>query len=74
MDSRRLFSSKYDFLKTFSLTESQFSGKNYLNTIRPWHVGRGQDPVHVDDVGVGAGEILILQSPTAARRLFTPIT
>ena len=31
--SRRLFSREYDFLKTFSLTENQFSGKTYFYTI-----------------------------------------
>ena len=33
IDSRRLFAREYDFPKTFSLTENQFSGKAYLNTI-----------------------------------------
>ena len=31
--SRRLFSREYDFPKTFSLTENQFSGKTYFYTI-----------------------------------------
>ena len=31
--SRRLFSREYDFRKTFSLTENQFSGKTYFYTI-----------------------------------------
>ena len=30
IDSRRLFSRKYDFMKTFSLTENQFSGKTFM--------------------------------------------
>ena len=33
MDSRRLFSREYDFQKTFSLTENQFSGKTHFYTI-----------------------------------------
>ena len=33
IDSRRLFSREYDFPKTFSLTENQFSGKTYFYTI-----------------------------------------
>ena len=33
IDSRRLFTREYDFLKTFSLTENQFSGKTYFYTI-----------------------------------------
>ena len=33
IDSRRLFSREYDFPKTLSLTENQFSGKTYLYTI-----------------------------------------
>ena len=33
IDSQRLFLREYDFLKTFSLTENQFSGKTYLYTI-----------------------------------------
>ena len=33
IDSQRLFSREYDFLKTFSLTENQFSGKKYFYTI-----------------------------------------
>ena len=33
IDSRRLFSREYDFPKTFSLTENQFSGKTYLCTL-----------------------------------------
>ena len=36
INSLRLFSRKYDFPKTFSLTENQFSGKTYFYTIRPW--------------------------------------
>ena len=32
----RLFSREYDFPKTFSLTEKQFSGKTYFYTIHPW--------------------------------------
>ena len=36
IDSRRLFSREYDFRKTFSLTENQFSGKIYFYTIHPW--------------------------------------
>ena len=35
IDSRRLFTREYDFPKTLSLTENQFSGKAYLYTIRP---------------------------------------
>ena len=35
IDSRRLFSREWDFPKTFSLTENQFSGKTYFCTIRP---------------------------------------
>ena len=33
IDSQRLFSREYDFQKTFSLTENQFSGKAYFYTI-----------------------------------------
>ena len=33
IDSRRLFSRDYDFPKTYSLTENQFSGKTYFYTI-----------------------------------------
>ena len=33
IDSHRLFSREYDFPKTFSLTENQFSGKTYFYTI-----------------------------------------
>ena len=33
VDSRRLISREYDFPKTFSLTENQFSGKTYFYTI-----------------------------------------
>ena len=33
IDSRRLFLREYDFPKTFSLTENQFSGKTYFYTI-----------------------------------------
>ena len=33
IDPRRLISREYDFLKTFSLTENQFSGKTYFYTI-----------------------------------------
>ena len=36
IDSQRLFSREYDFPKTYSLTENQFSGKTYFYTIRPW--------------------------------------
>ena len=35
IDSRILFSREWDFGKTFSLTENQFSGKTYLYTIHP---------------------------------------
>ena len=35
-DSKRLFSREYDFPKTFSLTENQFSRKNYSYQIHPW--------------------------------------
>ena len=38
--SQRQFSREYDFLKTFSLTENQFSGKTYFYTIRPCSRGR----------------------------------
>ena len=33
IDYQRLFSREYDFPKTFSLTENQFSGKTYFYTI-----------------------------------------
>ena len=33
IDFQRLFSREYDFTKTFSLTENQFSGKTYFYTI-----------------------------------------
>ena len=33
IDSRTLFSREWDFPMTFSLTENQFSGKTYLDTI-----------------------------------------
>ena len=33
IDSRRLFPREYDFPKTFSLTENQFSGKTFFYTI-----------------------------------------
>ena len=39
IDSQILFPKEYDFPKTFSLTENQFSGKTYFYTIRP----RGSD-------------------------------
>ena len=35
IDPQRLFSREYDFPKTFSLTENQFSGKTYFYTIGP---------------------------------------
>ena len=35
IDSQRLFSREYDFPKTFSLTENQFSRKSYFYTIDP---------------------------------------
>ena len=42
IDSQRLFSREYDFPKTFSLTENQFSGKTYLYTIASSIVEDGQ--------------------------------
>ena len=36
IDSQRLLSREYDFPKTFSLIENQFSGKTYFYTIYPW--------------------------------------
>ena len=35
IDSRRLCSREWDFQKTISLTENQFSGKTYFYTIHP---------------------------------------
>ena len=35
INSQRLSSREWDFQKTFSLTENQFSGKTYFYTIRP---------------------------------------
>ena len=35
IDSQRLLSREWDFLKTYSLTENQFSGKTYFYTIHP---------------------------------------
>ena len=34
-DSRRTFSREYDFLKTYSLTDNQFSRKTYFYTVAP---------------------------------------
>ena len=36
IDYHGLLSREYDFQKTFSLTEIQFSGKTYFYTIHPW--------------------------------------
>ena len=36
IDSWRLIPREWDFLKTFSLAENQFSWKTFFYTIRPW--------------------------------------
>ena len=50
IDSQRLFSREWDFPKTLSLTENQFSGRTYFYTIHPGgvHVAdRGHPQLHV---------------------------
>ena len=41
---KRLFPREYDFQKTLSLTENQFSGKTYFYTIHPRRLIRGLLP------------------------------
>ena len=42
IDSQIVFSREYDFSKTFSLTENQFSRKTYFYTIHPWRKNPAQ--------------------------------
>ena len=67
INSRRLFSREYDFPKTFSLTENQFSRKTYFYTIRPWWVNLSGAPwcVRIVPGALIVGDIIELEGKYA---------